>query len=80
MGLFVSRAVRTGFYSTVLTVSQDGFGVRVGRTLRGVTRGIHKGITRGILTDELWSKRGFIPAEILVLNGTAGDNGAAGGT
>ena len=33
-----------------------------------------------MFTDESQPMRGFIPAENLVLNGTAGDNGTAGGT
>ena len=34
----------------------------------------------GTFTDESWPRGGFIPAETLVHNGTAGDNGTAGGT
>ena len=33
-----------------------------------------------LLPDESWPREGFIPAETLVQNGTAGDNGTAGGT
>ena len=33
-----------------------------------------------IFTDESRPMGGFIPAEILVQNGTTGDNGTAGGT
>ena len=36
-------------------------------------------LTEAIFTEESWPRWGFIPAETLVLNGTAGDNGTAGG-
>ena len=41
---------------------------------------VHEGRFVLILTDESWPIEGFIPAETLVQNGTAGDNATAGGT
>ena len=42
---------------------------------------VHHGLRRGKhIPDESRPREGFIPAEILVHNSTAGDNGTAGGT